>query len=297
MNPPRSFSAGLLRPAILAVIGLGLCAQPATPALADESPAQAAPAQATAPAPQAAGPAGGTQEGAAPAGEAPESARSVLAKWMETERIIAQERDAWQHSRDMLKARIDLVNGEIQAQQEKMTQLKTTGADLGGKRAALAADDQTARGALDTLSESIGSLEEAVRGLSVRFPEPLLARVRPLLDRMPADPAHTKVSLAERFQNVVGILNEANKFDNDISMNAEIRTLANGTPSEVRVVYVGLGQAYFVSANGEAGIGHPGPDGWRWEVDRTIAPAVAQVVEILQAKSKPKLVPLPVDIR
>lgn len=291
MNPARTFTADPLRPAILAMIGLVLCAHAATPALADESAVQAAPA------PQAAAPAGGTQETAAPAGEAPESARSVLAKWMETERIIAQERDAWQHSRDMLKARIDLVNGEIQAQQEKMKQLKTTGADLGGKRAILAADDQSARGALDTLSESIGSLEEAVRGLSARFPEPLLARVRPLLDRMPADPAHTKVSLAERFQNVVGILNEANKFDNDISMNAEIRTLANGTPSEVRVVYVGLGQAYFVSANGEAGIGRPGPDGWRWEVDRSIAPAVAQVVEILQAKSKPKLVPLPVDIR
>jgi len=97
--------------------------------------------------------------------------------------------------------------------------------------------------------------------------------------------------------HVVGILNEANKFDNDISMNAEIRTLSSGVPTEVRVVYVGLGQAYFVSAKGEAGIGRPGADGWHWEIDRSIAPSVAQVVEILQAKSKPKLVPLPVTIQ
>jgi hypothetical protein len=229
--------------------------------------------------------------------EGPGSARTLLAKWMETERIIAQERAEWQHSRDMLRARIDLVKSEIQAQQEKAKQLADSGADLGAKRSALLADDQAARAGLDALGGFVGDLESATRGLSARFPEPLRARIRPLIDRMPADPTHTKVSLAERFQNIVGILNEANKFDNDISMSSEVRTLSDGTPAEVRVIYVGLGQAYFVSAKGEAGVGRPGPDGWRWDVDRAIAPGVAQVVEILLAKSKPKLVPLPVNIQ
>lgn len=276
MNQPRVPSRTTPRAFAILATGLLLGLQAGASIRADEPPARAT---------------------IAPSGEAPESARTLLAKWMETERILARERETWQHSRDMLKARIDLVNGEIRAQEEKTRALRTADADLGGKRAALSADDRSTRAVLGALSESIGSLESAVRGLSVRFPEPLLARIRPLVDRMPADPAHTRVSLAERFQNVVGILNEANKFDNDISMNAEIRTLSNGAPSEVRVVYVGLGQAYFVSANGEAGIGRPGPDGWHWDVDRGIAPGVAQVVEILQAKSKPKLVPLPVDIR
>jgi uncharacterized protein DUF3450 len=241
----------------------------------------------------------GVDEAPAPAENAggPASARTLLAKWMETERIIAQERAEWQHSRDMLRARIDLVNSEIQAQQEKTKQLHDAAADLGAKRATLLADDQAAQSALDALDGYVGDLEAGLRGLSARFPEPLRARVKPLLDRMPADPAHTRVSLAERFQNIVGILNEANKFDNDISMNAEVRTLSDGKPAEVRVVYVGLGQAYFVSAKGEAGVGRPGPDGWLWEADPTIAPAVAQVVEILLAKSKPKLVPLPVSLQ
>jgi uncharacterized protein DUF3450 len=261
---------------VLAATALLVCAPATAPARADDAPAQ----KAEAPAP------GGT-----------ESARSLLAKWMETGRIIAQERAEWQHSRDMLRARIDLVNGEIQAQQEKGKQLIDSGADLGAKRATLVTDDQTARAALDALSGTIADLETALGGLNTRFPEPLRSRIKPLVDRMPIDPAHTKVSLAERFQNVVGILNEANKFDNDISMTSEVRTLSDGTPAEVRVIYVGLGQAYFVSAKGEAGVGRPGPDGWRWEVDRAIAPGVAQVVEILLAKSKPKLVPLPVTIQ
>ena len=246
------------------------------PAVAEDVPAADAPAAAT---------------------EGPESARALLAKWMETERIIAQERSQWQHSRDMLRSRIELTRGEVQAQEEKMKQLRGADAELGAKRGSLSAEDQEARQALEALSDAIAGLETEIRGLSARFPEPLVAKIRPLLERMPADAAHTKVSLAERFQNVVGILNEANKFDSDISMNAEVRTLSDGKPAEVRVVYVGLGQAYFVSAKGEAGVGRPGPDGWLWEADPAIAPAVAQVVEILLAKSKPKLVPLPVSLQ
>src|SRR6267143_3633164 len=84
-------------------IGLLLCVPVAAPARAGDAPAQ---------------------EAAAPGPEGPESARAVLAKWMETERIIAQERAEWQHSRDMLRARIDLVKSEIQAQQQKTGELR-----------------------------------------------------------------------------------------------------------------------------------------------------------------------------
>ena len=232
-----------------------------------------------------------------PSDQSPDSARSTLAKWMETERIIAQERGEWQHSRDMLRARIDLLKSEVQTQQEKTRLLKASGAEVGSKRATLRDDDQTARTSLETLSTCIAELEASVRRLGLSFPAPLQEKIKPLGDRMPADPQHTKISLAERFQNVIGILNEANKFDNDIRMTAEVRTLSDGTPAEVRVVYVGLGQAYFVSAKGEAGIGRPGPDGWQWEVNRGIAPDVARVVDILLTKEKPKLVPLPVTIQ
>jgi len=191
----------------------------------------------------------------------------------------------------MLRARIDLVNGRDPGAEGKTKQLETSGAELGAKRATFQADDQSPRRARRPLQPD-RALEGALRSLAIRFPEPLLLRSAASGQDARRPGAHQGVA-GGTLQNVVGILNEANKFDNDISMNAEVRTLSDGAPSEVRVVYVGLGQAYFVSAKGEAGIGRPGPDGWHWEIDRSIAPSVAQVVEILQAKSKPKLVPLP----
>ena len=49
-------------------------------------------------------------------------------------------------------------------------------------------------------------------------------------------------------------------------MVTEVRTLSDGKPAEVRTVYVGLAQAYFVSPKGDAGIGRPGD--FRLGVDR-----------------------------
>jgi len=114
---------------------------------------------------------------------------------------------------------------------------------------------------------------------------------------MPAPGATSKVTVAERLQNVLGILNEMNKLNGEITVASEIRPLSDGKPSEVKTVYVGLGQAYFVSAGGEAGIGRPSQSGWIWQPANELSAQITTVLEILQNKSGPKFVPLPVTIQ
>jgi hypothetical protein len=80
-------------------------------------------------------------------------------------------------------------------------------------------------------------------------------------------------------------------------VNYEVRTLADGKPSEVKVVYVGLAQAYYVSARGEAGIGRPSADGWKWEPSKAVADDVLVTLEILEGKHSPAFVPLPVKLQ
>jgi Protein of unknown function (DUF3450) len=75
-----------------------------------------------------------------------------------------------------------------------------------------------------------------------------------------------------------------------------VHTLADGKPAEVKVIYVGLAQAYYVSASGEAGIGRPSPEGWQWEPSKAIADDVSNALEILQGKQSPAFVPLPVKL-
>jgi hypothetical protein len=128
-------------------------------------------------------------------------------------------------------------------------------------------------------------------------PAPLQEKLQPLFQRLPEDPVNTKVAVAERFQNVLGILNEINKSNNEITVGFEVRTLADGRPSEVQSLYVGLAQGYYLSARGEAGIGRPTVDGWSWVSSKAVAPDVLMALEILQGKQTPAFVPLPVKMQ
>jgi hypothetical protein len=140
-------------------------------------------------------------------------------------------------------------------------------------------------------------MEGQVRGLANRMPQPVAERLAPLLQRIPTEASTTRVTVAERFQNVLGILNEMNRANSEISLSYEVRTLADGSSSEVQVIYVGLAQAYYLSPRGEAGIGTPGEDGWNWKPAPEIAGQLLVALEVIQGKHPPAFVPLPVEIK
>lgn len=227
----------------------------------------------------------------------PDAARDALAKWVETQQLIAREKQDWQQGKQILQSRIDVVHGEIETLTERLADARRTAAEASGKKAGEVAENERLQRAGADLASRVGDLEAGLRTLEARLPEPLMQKLKPLYDRMPADPRTTSVSLAERYQNVAGILNEAGKFNNDITMVTEVRTLGDGKPAEVRTVYVGLAQAYFVSPKGDAGVGRPAASGWEWKADPKIAQQVEQVVEVLQNKAKPQFVSLPVNLQ
>jgi hypothetical protein len=226
-----------------------------------------------------------------------DSGRATLAKWVETQQIIAAEKKDWQQGREILQARIDLVKGEIAEVEKKLAEQRSEGSDTIKKKSEIDAESRTLQGSGQALADWATELERGLTTLHPRLPEPLQTRLGPLYGRMPKDPANTTVSLAERFQNVVGILNEINKFNGEITMVNEVRPISDGKPAEVRTIYVGLAQAYFVSAGGEAGYGVPTDEGWRWETSRNLTEPVSEAVDILQNKAKPTFVRLPVKVQ
>ena len=210
---------------------------------------------------------------AAPAGDAKsptlEETRLTLSKWIETQQIISKERNEWQQGREILQGRIDLVGKEVGTLKDRIVQAETAVKESNRKRDELMAQNAQLKETGAQLVSAVTALEEKVRRLAKIAPEGLAKKLEPLLQRVPTDPATTRVSVAERFQNVLGILNELNKANSEISIAFEIRKLADGSSSEVQVIYVGLGQAYYLSPRGEAGIGRPGDNGWTWEPPRS----------------------------
>lgn len=223
--------------------------------------------------------------------------RLTMDKWIETQQIIFKERKDWQQGKEILLGRLELVRNEVAILEEKIKQAESGVAEVSKKRDDLLVENEQLKVVGTQLTDGVTGMESEVRRLFKAMPEPIQTKLSPLAQRIPEDPANARVSAAERFQNVLGILNELNKANNELTVGYEVHTLAGGKPSEVQAIYVGLAQAYYVSANGEAGIGRPTPEGWEWEPSNSVAGEVLRTLEILQGKHTPAFVALPVKLQ
>jgi hypothetical protein len=226
-----------------------------------------------------------------------EEARLTMGKWIETQQILSKERKEWQQGKEILQARLELGKQEVGVIEEKLAQARSDAEQAEAKRKALIAETEALKEITATLAVSITGMEDKVRKLYAIAPEPVRQRLGPLYQRIPEDPAKTRASVAERLQNVLGILNELNKANGEITVHYEVRELADGKPAEVRAMYVGLAQAYYVSAGGEAGIGRPAENGWKWDASKNVAADVLVALEIQQGKHTPAFVPLPAKVQ
>jgi FtsZ-binding cell division protein ZapB len=220
-----------------------------------------------------------------------------MAKWIETQQIISRERSDWQQGREILLGRLELVKKEIATLEEKIKSAEASVAESNARRDALVAENDALKATAAQVGDSVGRMEAEVRKLVKVLPQPLVEKLKPLTSRLPEEGSVARASVAERAQNVLGILNEANKANTEITVSFEVHNLSDGTPSEVQAIYVGLAQAYFVSPKGEAGVGRPGAEGWIWTPSNQSASRVNRALEIIQGKHTPSFVPLPVKIQ
>lgn len=223
-----------------------------------------------------------------------ESTRATLEKWVETRRIISREQRDWSEAKELLQERIDLVKREIESLRTRIAEAEGSVTEADTKRAELLEENEQLKGTSRQLSGSVAALESRTGQLIKRLPDPIRERVKPLSQRLPENALETKLSLAERYQNVAGILNEVNKFNREITLTSEVRALPTGTTAEVTAMYVGLGAGYYVSGNGAAaGVGTATEDGWIWTPANDAAPAIAAAIAILKNEQVATFVRLP----
>jgi len=226
-----------------------------------------------------------------------EASRLSMSKWIETQQIISKERNDWQQGKEILNSRLELARREASSLDQSIREAQGRIADTEQKRDELLAESAKLDALTAQLAEAVEAMENELRRLHPCLPSPVQQKIQPLYERMPADEAgKARVSVAERFQNVLGILTEVTKASADITVDFEVRTLSDGKPSEVKAIYVGLTSAYYVNANGEAGIGQPSASGWKWEPSKLISDDVSRAFDILQGTHTPAFVPLPVKL-
>jgi FtsZ-binding cell division protein ZapB len=227
-----------------------------------------------------------------------DNVRTTLEKLIETRGIISKEKQDWAIDREILNERIKLVQREITSLREKISQAEQSISEADKKRAELIEENDKLKSASEKLKSIISELESRTIALDKRLPDPLRDRIKLLSRLLPEDPNQTKLSLTQRFPNVIGILNDVNKFNSEITPFSEVRKLADGSSAEVAVLYVGLGQAYYVGADGTAaGVGSPSANGWNWEAANDVAGRINDAVAIMKNEKVAGFIPLPVEVK
>lgn len=224
--------------------------------------------------------------------------RAALEKWVENQRIISKEKRDFALAKEMLTERIGLVENEVEQLQGKIEAAEESITEADKKRVRLIEESEKLEAASASLEGVLASLEVRTRDLLTRLPEQIQDRVKLLSEQLPTAGEETRLTVSQRFQNVVGILNEVDKFSRDITVTSELRTLADGSTVEVAVLYVGIGQAYYASANGQyAGIGLPTDSGWQWKPYNEAAPNITEAIAIFKNEKVASFVQLPVEIQ
>jgi len=225
-------------------------------------------------------------------------ARSTLDQWVETRRLIATTKTEWREGRSLLDGRIGMLEREIQSMQERIADTEAQIQETGGKMAEMSSQREALKTSASILDGLAQSFESRVLGLLSSLPIPLQEQVRPLSQSIPSDGKDQAIGLSRRFQNIIGILDAVDKFHREITASSEIRQLADGTPAEVTVIYLGISMAYYATANGlHGGVGFPSAKGWAWHADEAFSSNIAQAIAIFNNEQPASYVQLPLSVQ
>ena len=225
--------------------------------------------------------------------------RTALEEWVELRKLISEEATNWRIDRELMADTVDVLGLEMVLLEERVLEAEKNTTEADKAREDLTEENEILKEASRAVEDIMPEMEAQVRELIVRFPEALNDRIEQLVKRMPsAERARTtRAALGERVQNIVGILQEVEKFNKQITVVTELKSLESGEMAQVKTVYIGLGQGYFVDENAQyAGIVKPTAEGWQEEIRNDLASSIRDVVKIYENEKLAEFVPLPVEI-
>ena len=240
-----------------------------------------------------------TAESVSAQGSKFEEARTHIEKWVQTRQLIARRNADWRVEQESIGQTIGLLQREIDLLKEAIDKSEQVDseADAEKKRITLSLEDL--KRANKVVDAALWGMERQALSLMARFPDPLKDRISNVRSRIPLEKKDLRGrSAAERMQNVVAMLNEADRFNSAITLAIEVRKDAEGKDRQVQALYLGLGHAYYADQGGSfAGVGVPGAEGWTWTVDAGLGSTIRKVIDIYENERSAEFVPVPVNIQ
>lgn len=229
-----------------------------------------------------------------------DKARTTLERWVETRQIIAQERTAWLAEEKTLTESIDFLKTEMASIKQAIADANVDISTQDDTQKELRTEINDAEEALKVVEAAVPVFEKKLLDLASIFPSVFVEKVATQMRRIPDPSSNRAVSatLDERVQNIISILENIEYFNKTINLSSELRE-TDGDTIEVKTIYIGFGQAYFVDEGmTTAGYGYPViGKGWEWISMPEIAQAVTNTILVADNRKPAVFVSVPVDLQ
>lgn len=229
--------------------------------------------------------------------QAIDESREMLTKYVETKKLIAETSNEWEAEKEIIQATVDTLKRQIDDIRLRIEEAKKLTTEDEAKRKELQEKLLELSKMTATFEPSVVAFESKMRTLLPYLPDPLMAKVRRLVDQLPKEGERGNPRLLNnRAVIVIGILEEIDNFQNSIPVHQELLDVG-GSKKEFSVIYLGLAGAYFVDDTATiAGVGRPTDKGWVWEAKPELAEDIFAAVQIREKKLLARFVDLPVAI-
>ena len=228
-----------------------------------------------------------------------EEARTHIEKWVQTRQLIAKRNADWRVERESIGQTIGLLQREIDLLKEAIDKSEQVDSESDAEKKRITLSLEDLKKANKVVDAALWGMERQALALMALFPDPLKDRTSNVRSRIPLEKTDLRGrSAAERMQNVVAMLNEADRFNSAITLAIEVRKDAEGKDRQVQALYLGLGHAYYSDQGGSfAGVGVPGETDWTWEEKPELGSTIRKVIDIYENERSAEFVPVPVNIK
>lgn len=224
----------------------------------------------------------------------PAAARAMIQEWVQTERMISEEKEGWEIEREQLNDLINLYETELGLLKAEVEKAGESHVELDKEKATLESEVKQMRAERRKLANKVVELSARMVKISNNFPQPLKDLVSADIDTLSLVQGETE--MRDGVVALSNVLKQAGRFNRAVTYSEEMQQVEGDGQRQLQVIYMGLGRAYFLSGK-KAGIGTPSADGWKWSEREDISKQVTNVIRIFKKTAQPGLVKLPVEVK
>ena len=224
-----------------------------------------------------------------------ESVEKAAGEWVKVRAETARLETEWETTRPLLESTVSGLQERAQALEAKRDFLKAKTAKDREELATLEAANKASAAAL----QSVGAQLKAMNARLFELRASLPPRLSEALEMAYKSLAAPDVTVSERMQLTMTVLNRCIQFNRSITCEDEILTLGEGkNAQQLEVIYWGLSYGYVLDRPArQVWFGSPGPERWRWEPVPDAFDQVARLVTIYRGKAEPEFVEVPARLR